>query len=64
MIEALATKSEAASRRKGAVDRLFVLELNAGLIHTMNPDGSEKKTIVSNGRLPDGIVVDAEAGHI
>ena len=44
--------------------RLFVLELNAGLIHTMNPDGSEKKTIVSNGRLPDGIVVDAEAGHI
>jgi sugar lactone lactonase YvrE len=30
----------------------------------MNPDGSEKKTIVSNGRLPDGIVVDVKAGHI
>jgi DNA-binding beta-propeller fold protein YncE len=44
--------------------RLFVLELNAGLIHTMNPDGSEKKTIVSNGRLPDGIAVDVKAGHI
>src|SRR6516162_10059562 len=64
MTEALATKSEAASRRKGAVDRLFVLELNAGLIHTMNPDGSEKKTIVTNCNLPDGIVVDTKAGHI
>jgi hypothetical protein len=30
----------------------------------MNPDGSGKKTIVSNGRLPDGIVVDVQAGHI
>jgi DNA-binding beta-propeller fold protein YncE len=30
----------------------------------MNPDGSEKKTIVGNGRLPDGIVVDVQAGHI
>jgi hypothetical protein len=44
--------------------RLFVLELNAGLIHTMNPDGSDKKAIVSNCRLPDGIAVDVAAGHI
>ena len=30
-----------------------------------NPDGSDLKTIVSEGRrLPDGIVVDVEAGHI
>src|ERR1700676_1933247 len=44
--------------------RLFVLELNAGRIHTMNTDGSDRKTIVSDCHLPDGIVVDAEAGHI
>jgi len=55
------TRASSGATRSG---RLFVLELNAGLIHTMNPDGAEKKTIVSNGRLPDGIVVDVKAGHI
>src|SRR5271156_483328 len=44
--------------------RLFVLELNAGRIHSMNTDGSDRKTIVSDCHLPDGIVVDTEAGHI
>src|SRR6201985_3766174 len=43
---------------------LFVLEINAGLIHTMNVAGSDKKTIVTGCHLPDGIVVDVEAGHI
>jgi hypothetical protein len=44
--------------------RLFVLELNAGAIHSMNTDGSERKTIVTGAHLPDGIAVDVEAGHI
>src|ERR1700760_2220591 len=44
--------------------RLFVLELNAGCIHAMNADGSERTTIVTGCHLPDGIVVDVEAGHI
>jgi len=44
--------------------RLFVLELSGGRIHSMNPDGSDLKTIVTNCRLPDGIAVDEEAGHI
>jgi hypothetical protein len=30
----------------------------------MNTDGSDRKTIVSDCHLPDGIVVDAEAGYI
>jgi len=30
----------------------------------MNTDGSDRKTIVSGCHLPDGIVVDADAGHI
>jgi hypothetical protein len=30
----------------------------------MNTDGSNRKTIVSDCHLPDGIVVDVEAGHI
>ena len=44
--------------------RLFLLELSAGRIHSMNPDGSDRRTIVTGCHLPDGIVVDAEAGHI
>ena len=44
--------------------RLFVLELSGDRIHSMNPDGSDQKTIVTDCHLPDGIVVDAEAGQI
>jgi sugar lactone lactonase YvrE len=44
--------------------RLFLLELSGDRIHSMNSDGSDRKTIVTNCRLPDGIVVDAGAGHI
>jgi DNA-binding beta-propeller fold protein YncE len=58
------TKPRPASGGKTAVGRLFVLELNAGQIHSMNTDGTDKKTIVTDGRLPDGIAVDVEAGHI
>jgi sugar lactone lactonase YvrE len=48
-----------------AVGRLYFLDLAAGRIHTSNPDGSDLKTIVSEGRkLPDGIVVDVAGGHI
>jgi len=46
------------------VGRLFLLELSGNRIHSMNPDGSGRKTIVTNCHLPDGIVVDAEAGNI
>ena len=45
-------------------DRLFLLELSGGRIHSMNTDGADRKTIVTDCRLCDGIVVDAEAGHI
>ena len=44
--------------------RLFLLELSGERIHSMNPDGSDRKTLVTGCYLPDGIVVDAEAGHI
>jgi DNA-binding beta-propeller fold protein YncE len=45
--------------------RVFFLNLSAGRVLTANPDGSDLKVIVSEGRrLPDGIVVDVAAGHI
>src|SRR6201993_3350279 len=45
--------------------RLYFLDLSAGRVLTTNPDGSDLKVIVSEGRrLPDGIVVDVAAGYI
>jgi hypothetical protein len=64
MTELQITKRRPTSRAKVATGRLFVLEINAGRIHAMNPDGSDKKTIVENCHLPDGIVVDTEVRQI
>jgi len=57
-------KADPASGGKARSSRLFVLELSGGRIHSMNTDGSDRKTIVTDCRLPDGIAVDVEAGHI
>src|SRR6476620_8801655 len=64
MVESVATKSKPISGRKSAAGRLFVLELSGDRIHSMNLEGSDRKTIVTDCHLPDGIVVDAEAGYI
>jgi DNA-binding beta-propeller fold protein YncE len=60
------SRSQAATlAEKPASGRLFFLDLAGGRILTSNPDGSDLKTIVSEGRkLPDGIVVDVAGGHI
>ena len=49
---------------KAATGRLFFLEASGGGIHSANADGSDRKVIVSGARIPDGVVVDLEAGHI
>jgi len=64
MTDALAPKAQPQSAAKGAVGRLFLLEVSGGRIHSMNPDTSDRKVIVSECRLPDGIAVDTAAGHI
>jgi len=49
---------------KATKARLFFLSLT-GQVMSANPDGSDLKVIVNEGkRLPDGIVVDAAAGHL
>lgn len=46
-------------------ERLFALEASGGgCLFSVNPDGSDKTVIVTGCRIPDGIAVDAEAGHI
>jgi len=60
-----ASKSETVKSTAKTVARLYFLDLSAGRILTSNPDGSDLKAIVNEGRrLPDGIVVDVAAGHI
>jgi hypothetical protein len=49
---------------KSTKARLFFLSLT-GQVLSANPDGSDVKVIVDEGkRLPDGIVVDTAAGHL
>jgi DNA-binding beta-propeller fold protein YncE len=50
---------------KAKTARLFFLSASSGQVFSANPDGSDLKVIVSEGRrLPDGIVVDLQAGHL
>jgi len=59
------TSIQAEANNAPTCGRLFFLNLSAGRILTANPDGSDLKTIVNEGRkLPDGLALDAAAGHI
>src|SRR5881397_1484313 len=62
-----ATETLKATRTTGGktvTGRLFFLEASGGQIHSANADGSDRKVIVTGARVPDGVVVDVEAGHI
>src|SRR5882672_7165360 len=58
------TKSTRAPLSKTGVARLIFLEASQGRIFSVNPDGSDKKVLVSECRIPDGVAIDVEAGHI
>src|SRR5436853_2142560 len=57
-------KTTSTTNGKAATGRLFYLEASGGRIHSANADGSDRKVIVSGARIPDGVVVDVEAGHV
>jgi DNA-binding beta-propeller fold protein YncE len=45
--------------------RLFFLDNGGGRVLSANPDGSNLRTLINEGRkFPDGLAVDAAAGHI
>jgi DNA-binding beta-propeller fold protein YncE len=45
--------------------KLFVLEASGGgRLFSINPDGSDKTFLVTGCRVPDGVAVDVQAGHI
>src|SRR5271167_4150710 len=60
------TKSEKTQNEKNAVTgRIFFLDVAGGRVLSANPDGSDLKTIVVEGRkLPDGLVVDSADHHM
>ena len=64
MIETQTFQASQASIGRTTVSRLFLLDLSGGRVLSLNPDGSDKRVLVTGGRWPDGVVVDAEAGHI
>ena len=59
------TPINAGANKSTPSGRLFFLDIGAGRVLSANPDGSDLKTIINEGRkFPDGLVVDAAAGHI
>jgi len=59
------TPNNAGADNSTTSGRLFFLDLGGGRVLSANPDGSDLKTIVNEGRkLPDGLVLDVAAGHI
>jgi hypothetical protein len=48
-----------------ASGRLFFLDAAGGRVLSVNPDGSDLKTLLVEGRkIPDGLVVDVASGHL
>src|SRR5947209_5950285 len=64
MTQLKSSQSERASVGRATIGRLFVLEASGNRVLSLNPDGSDRKVIVTDCRIPDGIVVDVDGGHI
>lgn len=55
----------ASSQSRVTTERLFFLDASGGRLVSANPDGSGAATILAGlGPVPDGIVIDEQAGHI
>jgi DNA-binding beta-propeller fold protein YncE len=65
-MDAALTKSEKTpTRKKNVTGRIFFLDAGGGRLLSANPDGSDLKIIVEEGRkIPDGLIVDSAAGHL
>jgi 3-hydroxyacyl-CoA dehydrogenase len=60
------TESRGAGQQSnGAGERVFFLNVSSGRMASVNTDGTDEKVLIEGlKRLPDGIVVDVEAGHV
>jgi DNA-binding beta-propeller fold protein YncE len=64
MAELKSSKAKRSTVGRAATGRLFVLDLSGNRVFSVNPDGSDRKVLVSDCRHPDGIAVDVEGGHV
>ena len=53
-----------AAARAATTPRLFVLNLSAGVVLSMTPDGKDQQVIASQCHMPDGVAVDVDAGRV
>jgi len=65
MSTTIATSARAPNEKNVVTGRIFFLDLGGGRVLSANPDGSDLKTLVMEGRkCPDGLAVDIAAGHL
>ena len=64
MVSSQMREPRRASGDTATLGRLFLLDLSDDRVVSLNPDGSDRKVIVTECRYPDGIAVDVAAGHI
>src|ERR1700739_2488725 len=64
MVSSQMGKPRRASGDQAAAGRLFLLDLSDDRVVSLNPDGSDRKVIVTECRYPDGIAVDVAAEHM
>src|SRR5262249_56837069 len=57
-------QSQSSSAPRARLGRLFVLDLSGARIFSMNTDGTDQRTLVTGCRLPDGVAIDSQAGHV
>jgi hypothetical protein len=64
MTTSQASKTPSAPRGTTAVGRLYLLDLSGGRVLSLNSDGSDKTVVATDCHWPDGVAVDADAGHV
>jgi sugar lactone lactonase YvrE len=65
MARSQTSTSTQTAERNAAGGRLFFLDVSGGRIVSANPDGTDKRVVLTGlDQVPDGIVVDVDAGHI
>ena len=65
-MNATLTTAATTQTKNDAAGRIFFLDLAGGRLLSANPDGSDLRTIIEEGRdkLPDGLAIDVAAGHV
>src|SRR5246500_3250690 len=64
MVSSRVHEPQRVSGDKATVGRLFLLDLSDDCVVSLNPDGTDRRVIVTECRYPDGIAIDIGAGHI